>query len=717
MALHVEKTSWHPGELAIHKLLHVQQRSNPTWAGLPGNLAYRVAISPLVAFGALDQEGRPWTTVWGGEAGFARPLQHDGLIAAKSFVDAEYDPVLGSLLGAEFTSEGEEEEYHITREELESGKGKLISGLSIDLATRDRVKLAGRLVAGKVDRLDVEDSGDSDDGNQKEAEEAAALRGAVAYVQIAMIVQESLGNCPKYLNKKTVRPHRPTPQLVSDSLPLPREALELLDRADLFFLSSTDGKSMDTNHRGGPPGFVRVIANGRDSTTTTTNNNNSEEVTLIYPEYSGNRLYQTLGNLQVRPLIGICVPDFATGDVLYLTGETKILVGNDAAWLLPHTKLAVQIRVIGARFVKDGLSFRGDVVDYSPYNPPVRRLAVESGSGGGGTGLDAASQTSSATVTATLTKREIITPTVARFTFRLGTQHTNKPLKRWTPGQHVTFDFSKELDVGWSHMRDDDPTSLNDDYVRTFTVSSVPLPPSPVKGGGAGNGDGDGDGGDDLVKDGTEMQITVRKHGPVTGLLWRWNLQVPLEVPVLGFGGAEEFRMVSSSSLTNDEEGVSGGNSRKAGDVVFIAAGVGITPMLAQAPELLARGVDFTLLWTVRVGDVAFAVDVLERIPDLGAKMKLFITGSNASGREDEEENTLLRKVVEELGCSEIVRGRITREAVVGDGTAGGPGSDDGYGKGKGMRRRYLLCTGSEMLSVLLGWLKGEDVVYESFAY
>ena len=33
--------------------------------------------------------------------------------------------------------------------------------------------------------------------------------------------------------------------------------------------------------------------------------------------------------------------------------------------------------------------------------------------------------------------------------------------------------FEDELSAGYSHMRDDDPRSLNDDYVRTFTVSSA----------------------------------------------------------------------------------------------------------------------------------------------------------------------------------------------------------------------------------------------------
>lgn len=620
MAVHLERTDFHQGERAIHALLHIPHHSNPTQIGLPARFALRVAASPLVAFGTLDDEGRPWTSVWGGEVGFATPLEH-GVLAVQSATDACYDPVVKSLFGTRTDGKLNDKAYHITREELEGGGGRVMAGLSIDLATRDRVKLGGRLVAGKVDLTSEED---------------------VAMVQMAMLVEESLGNCPKYLNKKTIHPHLPSPRLVADTLPLPSEALSLLDKADLFFLSSTDGSTMDTNHRGGPPGFMRVISNDTEN-----------GVQLIYPEYSGNRLYQTLGNLHVRPTIGICVPDSETSDVLYFTGETKILVGSDASRLLPHTKLAVKIHVTAARFVRDGLPFRGKVVDYSPYNPPVRRVAGESAE---------AAAAAKASVIATLKNREVLTPSIARFTFTLApTTPTTRTVPRmWKPGQHVTLDFSEELDVGWSHMRDDDPASLNDDFVRTFTVSNEPRS-------------------SEEVQDGTEMQITVRRHGPATGLLWKWNLRVPLEVPVLGFGGEEEHRV---PEVDDGKEGV------------FIAAGVGITPVLGQAPALLASRRRFRVLWSMRAEDVPLAVEVFGRIEGLAGRTTIFVTGE---GLAESMESNLRR-----LG-SQVFRRRM--------------GQEDVLLEEEERARKYYLCTAPEMLKLLLTWLEGKDVTYESFEY
>lgn len=668
MTLHSRVSAWHSGEAALQKLLHVPHMDNPTSVGLPSNYAYRVLVSPLVAFGALDTQGRPWTTVWGGEPGFARPIEGAvsgsgsrslGVLSANSLVDARYDPVLEGLFGGgPAMTQNRTGEYQITREELEGGRGKIMSGLSIDLATRDRVKLSGRLLAGRI-------------VSAEEEEGAEAQVDPVARVQMAMLVEESLGNCPKYLNKKAIRPHPPSPRLISDTLPLPPEALDLLAKADLFFLSSTNGDAMDTNHRGGPPGFVRVVSN-----------NHEDGVTLCYPEYSGNRLYQTLGNLHVQPLVGVVVPDFATGDALHLTGETKILVGADAARVLPHTKLAVRVRVTAARFVAGGLPFRGDVVDYSPYNPPLRRLAAEvagNNHDGGGGDVDPASQPPA---TATLVQRDIITPVIARFTFTLKkTKGRPRPLKKWNPGQHVTFDFSSELDMGYSHMRDDDPRSLNDDFVRTFTISN--LPPS------AGSG---GDDDDDEVEDGTRLEITAKKHGPATGLLWAHNLRVPLEVPVLGFGGEESFRISNHHDVEADSEGRDEGKRKK--KQVFIAGGVGITPLLAQAPELVASGVDYELLWSLRGEDLPLAEDTFTRIPGLSTRTRIFVTGKSG------DEGVLDR--LRGLGSS-VSRGRLTREDLRGDETGAG--------------RKYYMCTGSEMVKTLLGWLEGEDVVYETFEY
>ncbi|GAW24001.1 hypothetical protein ANO14919_135800 [Xylariales sp. No.14919] len=691
-ALHAQ---WHPGEQAVQRMLGVPGRDNPTVHGLKQAHGHRVNVSPLVAFGALDEHGRPWATVWGGEAGFCRPIA-ENVLGVNGIADARFDPVVQALfavrgVGKLDTEDGEigHGERRIVDEEVVRPEGrKVMAALSIDLETRDRVKLAGRFVAGA----------------------ATGTAPGVANLQMVFAVEEALGNCPKYLNKKHIVPHVPAPELVRDAgsaaddgLPLPQEAVELISKADLFFIASKHGDgTMDVNHRGGAPGFLRVFRN-RESNA---NDDGADDggLVLVYPEYSGNRLYQTLGNLREDPVAGLVIPDFNTSDVLYLTGRTTILVAERAAAYMPRAKLAVRIDITEARFVRGGLPFRGSVIDYSPYNPPVRPLATEKGENQ----EDEADGTANAIALATLLTRQVITPTISRYVFRLtpikngrgDNKGSTNGLHAWYPGQHITFDFSSELDHGYSHMRDDDPQSLNDDFVRTFTVSAPLNTKELAEIENPTDGDGAASATSDLrvLRDNAEpeLEIVVRRHGSATALLANWNLRVPLEIPVLGFGGVEDFRMPVSN--VEDETG-----SRES---VFIAGGVGITPLLAQAAGVLGTDNDegkekgkLRVLWSLRAEDLPLAVDAFTTINGLGPVTRLFVTGSLDDDARDGRD-LLIR--VKDLGAG-VVQRRMDRDDVLAAGEKG--------------KRKFFCCTGPAMMKVLLQWMEGEEVVFESFEY
>lgn len=430
------------------------------------------------------------------------------------------------------------------------------------------------------------------------------------------------------MNKKHIVPRIPQPKLVSTELTLPPAATEIIRKADLFFISSSNHDAdMDTNHRGGPAGFVRILSNDEHG------------LTIVYPEYSGNRLYQTLGNLKETPQAGLVFPDFDNGNVLYLTGKTEILAGKEASRLISHTNLAVKIQVEAVRFVTDGLAFRGELGERSPYNPPVRYLSTEDP-------LDIKSNEKE--IYAKLIDRQILSPTIGRFRF-----HIADPEKasKWKPGQYVALSFQDELDIGYSHMRDDDPKSLNDDFLRTFTVSSRQ----------------DGDEGHD------QFEITIRKVGVATEYLFRHNLRTPLEVPVKGFGG--EFYL-------KQEEGQ---------NIAFIAGGVGITPLLAQAQDLdLTR---LSLYWTVRKDDLGLVLDTFERIPRLADSTTLFVTGSI-----DDEESNGWKNLA--TSSARVQQRRIVKKDLVEDSA-----------------NRWYLCTGTSFRNSVLQWLEGKTVLYEDFNY
>ena len=606
-----QEMAWHEGEVAMAKAMRVPDMDNPTVPTLSPQLANHARTAPLIAIGTLDKQGRPWTTLWGGEKGISQPIAQ-GILGIRSQVVRQHDPVVEELVG-------KEGDGTVVREE---GVGRMVSGLTIDLETRKRTKLYGRMVAGALSMRE---------------DEATETQQHVAEVQLVLKIEQSLGNCPKYLNKKHVELAESNPELVSDSSQLPQQALDLLSRADLFFLSSANhDQDMDTNHRGGPAGFVRVISNDISG------------AVLCYPEYSGNRLYQTLGNLKVNPVVGLCVPDFDTGDMLYLTGKTEILIGPAAAKVLPRYNLAVKITTTAARFVATALPFRGTSGESSPYNPVVRYLSSEKPPA-------SAASTSTALSQAKLLRQTSLTPTISRFTFALSNATTHKP------GQYVTLDFGSRLDMGYSHMRDDDPRSLNDDFVRTFTVSSPPgHPPNPVR----------------RLKD-DEFEITVRRVGTVTEELFRHRGsergdRMDLEVGVKGFGGEFEVRQ-------------EGGES-----VGFVAAGVGITPLLPCVGSLDLKRL--SLLWTVRKEDVGLVEDVLNAHPGLAGRLTLFVTNAV------DGETINLKTKIDGINLQKRRLGKQDLDL-------------------EGEVQKYYLCTGTSMRKQLMEWLPDKELIFEDFNF
>ena len=346
------------------------------------------------------------------------------------------------------------------------------------------------------------------------------------------------------------------------------------------------------------------------------------------------------------PQAGLVFPDFDTQDVLYLTGTTKIIVGKEAAALLPHSNLVVKINVTAARFVQQGLAFRGLPRELSPYNPSVRFLPSERAS------LDARTA-NDATIYAKLLRKDLISPSIARFRFSISDAKAAGP---YNPGQYVALGFEDELGMGYSHMRDDNPKSLNDDYVRTFTVSSSR--------------------GNDLPDD--QFEITIRNVGLVTDFLFRQQIRAGLEVPLKGFGGSFALPVAT-------------------GEIVpFVAGGIGVTPLLAQAADL---NVDFLrLFWVINVRDINLIIDTFQRHPSLAHLTQVFLSGINEST--SEETKGALQKI-DRFGAHTVTRHMLRSDITVA----------------RDLSSTWYLCTGTALRKPLLEWLSGKKVVYEDFNY
>ena len=86
---------------------------------------------------------------------------------------------------------------------------------------------------------------------------------------------------------------------------------------------------------------------------------------LVWPDYAGNMMYNTLGNIALHPRAGLLVPDFSSGSVLQLTGRAGILwSGGD----VPGAERRVELEVEDVVEIA-GLLPPAEEVEYSPFNP------------------------------------------------------------------------------------------------------------------------------------------------------------------------------------------------------------------------------------------------------------------------------------------------------------------------------------------------------------
>jgi hypothetical protein len=87
-----------------------------------------------------------------------------------------------------------------------------------------------------------------------------------------------------------------------------------------------------------------------------------DERTLRFPDYPGNNMFNTLGNLAGHPRAGLLFVDFAGGDLLQLTGRAQVV------WE-PETAVLVEVEEV--RETPGGSSLRFELVEPWPANPPL----------------------------------------------------------------------------------------------------------------------------------------------------------------------------------------------------------------------------------------------------------------------------------------------------------------------------------------------------------
>lgn len=299
---------FHAGEQAAQERAGLRERTERQGRrmirdAMPEQHRLFFAQLPFLLVGALDAAGRPWATLAAGRPGFvASPDPRSLLVAAR--------PLGEAALG------------------LDLAPGAPLGLLGIELATRRRNRLNGRVLASRPDGF-------------------------------AVRVEQSFGNCPQYIQARLPLSEPPAAARAAgrEGASLSAAARAVVAAADTLFLATASPgargggdprEGLDLSHRGGRPGFV-VLAEAADGGTL-----------LTLPDYRGNFAFNSFGNLEREPRAGLLLPDFASGDLLLLAGAGEVLWESEPAnraeiARFPGAQRLLRFRVAQGLWIERGL--------------------------------------------------------------------------------------------------------------------------------------------------------------------------------------------------------------------------------------------------------------------------------------------------------------------------------------------------------------------------
>lgn len=175
---------------------------------------------------------------------------------------------------------------------------------------------------------------------------------------LRLVVRESYPNCPKFITRRSVRTgttEASSAQAFCEGTSLSVEQTATVESADVFFIGTAHAdRGFDASHRGGFVGFVEVL----------------DAQTLRIPDYQGNSMFNTLGNLAADARAGITIPDFGRSVVLRLSGRAETLWNQpDEAGLSGGTHRFLQFHI--ESWTEEALppGVQTELFDYSPFNP------------------------------------------------------------------------------------------------------------------------------------------------------------------------------------------------------------------------------------------------------------------------------------------------------------------------------------------------------------
>jgi predicted pyridoxine 5'-phosphate oxidase superfamily flavin-nucleotide-binding protein len=171
---------------------------------------------------------------------------------------------------------------------------------------------------------------------------------------VVVRVEQVFSNCPKYIQARDWSLAASTGSTARTCSALSVEQQRLVEGADTFFIATFHPESgADASHRGGQPGFVRATDDRR----------------LAWPDYQGNNMFLTLGNVAEYPRAGLLFVDFERGLTLQLSGRATITWDDDRLTAFPGAERLVEFEVERVVEIAGGIGVTWRFRGYSPFNP------------------------------------------------------------------------------------------------------------------------------------------------------------------------------------------------------------------------------------------------------------------------------------------------------------------------------------------------------------
>lgn len=279
---------------------------------IPGGAMAFISKQTMAVFGSRDTRGNIWASLIFGPAGFLHAETDRRLfIQQANTLSARGDPLWDNLIN-----------------------DPRVGMLLIELVTRRRLRING---------------------------DAHHLANGDWCIE----VERAYANCPKYIQARRLH----VPDMAASAVETNfREGRQLntvqqawITSADTFFVASAHPEQgLDASHRGGHPGFVRILSPHR----------------LRIPDFVGNSMFNTLGNFVSYPHAGLVFPDFERSRILQLSGRPELRWDlADRSGETGGTARYWEFEIETWRESELPMRLEWQFIDYSPYIPVLKDSA------------------------------------------------------------------------------------------------------------------------------------------------------------------------------------------------------------------------------------------------------------------------------------------------------------------------------------------------------